>query len=83
MNERPELGTGVNALIGRVWVEPDRSNFRALRQLEGMFDVIAEVADGALYLGMPKKDLPERTIGNAPSLRRSRLRTAGPKAAIT
>lgn len=57
LNVRPVYGSAETRLSVWFWVEPDRSNFRALRQLEGIFDIDAEVADGALYLGMPKKDL--------------------------
>ena len=62
MNERWELGTGVRALNGRVWVEPVRLDFRALRQVKGVFDVNAEVADGVFDLGMPEKNLDSTQI---------------------
>src|ERR1043166_6737233 len=34
-----------------------KSDLRSLRQFEGVFHVNAEVADGALDLGMPEQDL--------------------------
>ncbi len=41
MNEWQKVGSRIVAPNGRKWVESTRSNFRALRQLEGVFDVDA------------------------------------------
>lgn len=57
MNELPLLGSGGAGLDDHMWVESARSDFGSFGQLEGIFDVNAEIADGAFNLGMPQKDL--------------------------
>lgn len=57
INELPLLVSGVVGMDDRIWVESARSDFGSFGQLEGIFDVNADVADCAFNLGMPQKDL--------------------------
>ena len=43
--------------MSTIWLKPFRSDLRPLRQLQGVFDIYAEVADSALDFGMTEQDL--------------------------
>lgn len=60
LSERLTLRSANGGLHDPSCFEPDRSNFCTLRQLNGVPDIDAEVADGALDLGMLEEDLNGR-----------------------